>query len=135
TPDAAANTRTRRAKGKGYGPRIPGLTPPRGLALQVAKAATVYGRRVQGLRVATVLGGVPYAAQVKALRGPLDILISTPGRLLDHLQSGKAVLDHVEVLVLDEADRMLDMGFIDDIRTIADHLPAARQTLMYSATF
>jgi superfamily II DNA/RNA helicase len=85
--------------------------------------------------VATVVGGVPYPAQIKALRGPLDILIATPGRLLDHLQTGKAVLEHVEVLVLDEADRMLDMGFIDDIRTIADHLPAQRQTLMYSATF
>ena len=88
-----------------------------------------------GLRVATVVGGVPYPAQLKALRGPLDILISTPGRLLDHLQTGKAVLEHVEMLVLDEADRMLDMGFIDDITTIADHVPAARQTVMYSATF
>ena len=77
-----------------------------------------------GLRVATVVGGVPYPAQLKALRGPLDILISTPGRLLDHLQTGKAVLDNVEMLVLDEADRMLDMGFIDDITTIADHVPA-----------
>ena len=88
-----------------------------------------------GLRVATVVGGVPYGAQLKALRGPLDILIATPGRLLDHLQTGKAELGHVEMLVLDEADRMLDMGFIDDIRTIADHVPASRQTVMYSATF
>ncbi len=95
----------------------------------------MYGRHVQGLRVATVVGGVPYPAQIKALRGPLDILISTPGRLLDHLQTGKAVLDNVEVLVLDEADRMLDLGFIDDINTIADHVPATRQTMMYSATF
>ena len=77
----------------------------------------------------------PYPAQLKALRGPLDILIATPGRLLDHLQTGKAVLENVEMLVLDEADRMLDMGFIDDITTIADHLPTARQTVMYSATF
>ncbi|MBY0468328.1 MAG: DEAD/DEAH box helicase, partial [Burkholderiaceae bacterium] len=118
-----------------YGPRILVLTPTRELAMQVAKAATIYGRHVQGLRVATVVGGVPYAAQIKALRGPLDILISTPGRLLDHLQTGKAVLDHVELLVLDEADRMLDMGFIDDINTIADHVPATRQTVMFSATF
>jgi superfamily II DNA/RNA helicase len=87
--------------------------------MQVAKAATMYGRHVQGLRVATVVGGVPYPAQIKALMGPLDILISTPGRLLDHLQSGRAVLDNVQMLVLDEADRMLDMGFIDDIQTIA----------------
>jgi superfamily II DNA/RNA helicase len=78
---------------------------------------------------------VPYPAQIKALRGPLDILISTPGRLLDHLQTGKAVLENVELMVLDEADRMLDMGFIDDINTIADHVPATRQTVMFSATF
>ena len=118
-----------------YGPRVLVLTPTRELALQVAKSATTYGRHVQGLRVATVVGGVPYPLQIRALNSPLDILIATPGRLLDHLQTGKAVLEHVEVLVLDEADRMLDMGFIDDIRTIADHTPAARQTLMYSATF
>jgi superfamily II DNA/RNA helicase len=67
--------------------------------------------------VATIVGGVPYPAQLKAaLRGPLDILIATPGRLIDHLGSGKAVLDNIEMLVLDEADRMLDMGFIDDIK-------------------
>jgi len=90
---------------------------------------------VPGLRVATVVGGVPYGAQLKALHGPLDVLIATPGRLLDHLQTGKAEIGNVEMFVLDEADRMLDMGFIDDIRTIADHVPAARQTLMYSATF
>jgi superfamily II DNA/RNA helicase len=125
----------RRDKTKIYGPRILILTPTRELALQVSKAASTYGRHVQGLRVATVVGGVPYPLQLKQLRGPLDILIATPGRLLDHLQTGKAVLDNVEVLVLDEADRMLDMGFIDDIRTIAEHTPATRQTLMYSATF
>jgi superfamily II DNA/RNA helicase len=132
---ARAAPAQRREKGTVYGPRILVLTPTRELAMQVAKAAVTYGRHVQGLRVATVVGGVPYPAQIKALRGPLDILISTPGRLLDHLQTGKAVLEHVEVLVLDEADRMLDLGFIDDIHTIADHVPATRQTLMYSATF
>jgi superfamily II DNA/RNA helicase len=132
---ARGDNTKRREKGVIYGPRILVLTPTRELAIQVAKAADTYGRHVQGLRVATVVGGVPYPAQIKALRSPLDILISTPGRLLDHLQTGKAVLDHVEVLVLDEADRMLDMGFIDDIQTIADHLPNERQTLMYSATF
>ena len=132
---ARADTANRRDTGTVYGPRILVLTPTRELAMQIAKAATTYGRHVPGLRVATVVGGVPYPAQLKALRGPLDILISTPGRLLDHLQTGKAVLEHVEMLVLDEADRMLDMGFIDDITTIADHLPKARQTVMYSATF
>ena len=132
---ARADTTQRREKGKVYGPRLLVLVPTRELALQVAKAAALYGRHVQGLRVACVVGGVPYPLQIKQLRGPLDILIATPGRLLDHLQTGKAVIDHVEMLVLDEADRMLDMGFIDDIRTIAEHTPEARQTLMYSATF
>jgi superfamily II DNA/RNA helicase len=125
----------RREKGVIYGPRVLVLCPTRELAMQVAKAATVYGRFVQGLRVATVVGGVPYPAQIAALRGPLDILISTPGRLLDHLQTGKCVLENVEMLVLDEADRMLDMGFIDDINTISDAIPQARQTVMFSATF
>jgi len=125
----------RRDKGVTSGPRVLVLAPTRELALQVAQAAQRYGRHVQGLRVATVVGGVPYGAQLKALRGPLDILIATPGRLMDHMHSGKAVLSQVQMLVLDEADRMLDMGFIDDIRFIAEATPAARQTLMYSATF
>ena len=124
----------RREKGVIYGPRVLVLCPTRELAMQVAKAATIYGRFVQGLRVATVVGGVPYPAQIAALRGPLDILISTPGRLLDHLQTGKCVLENVEMLVLDEAD-MLDMGFIDDINTISDAIPPTRQTVMFSATF
>ncbi len=132
---ARADPARQRDRATGHGPRTLVLTPTRELALQIARAAVGYGRQVPGLRVATVVGGVPYAAQIKALRGPLDILISTPGRLIDHLQTGKAVLGNVEMLVLDEADRMLDMGFIDDIRAIADHLPASRQTVMYSATF
>ncbi len=125
----------RRAKGQAPGPRVLVLAPTRELAQQVARAAATYGRHVPGLRVATVVGGVPYGAQLKALRGPLDVLIATPGRLIDHLRSGKAVLAHVDMLVLDEADRMLDMGFIDDIRRIAEATPATRQTVMYSATF
>jgi superfamily II DNA/RNA helicase len=133
--DARNDPTQKRERGVSYGPRILVLTPTRELALQIEKAALTYGRHVQGLRVATVVGGVPYPAQLKALRGPLDLLIATPGRLLDHLQSGKAVLQNVQMFVLDEADRMLDMGFIDDIRLIADQLPAQRQTLMYSATF
>ena len=124
-----------RERGRIYGPRVLVLAPTRELAMQVAKAAATYGRWVPGLRVATVVGGVPYPAQIAALRGPLDILISTPGRLLDHIQTGKCVLENVEMLVLDEADRMLDMGFIDDINTIAEQIPATRQTVMFSATF
>ncbi|MFN0183069.1 MAG: DEAD/DEAH box helicase, partial [Aquabacterium sp.] len=132
---ARADKTQRRERGMPSGPRILVLTPTRELALQVAKAADGYGRHVPGLRIATVVGGVPYGAQLKALRGPLDILVATPGRLMDHMQTGKAILSQVQMLVLDEADRMLDMGFIDDIRHIAEALPAQRQTVMYSATF
>ncbi|MEO8525822.1 MAG: DEAD/DEAH box helicase, partial [Caldimonas sp.] len=96
---ARGDVTKRRDKGTSYGPRILVLTPTRELAIQIAKAADVYGRHVGGLRVSTVVGGVPYGAQLKALRGPLDILIATPGRLLDHLQSGKAELGNVEMFV------------------------------------
>jgi superfamily II DNA/RNA helicase len=122
-------------KGQINGPRVLVLVPTRELAIQVSKAAMAYGRHVRGLRVATVVGGVPYGLQLRQLSGPLDILIATPGRLMDHMQSGKAVLANVEMLVLDEADRMLDMGFIDDIHFIGQALPPKRQTVMYSATF
>ena len=120
---------------KPRGPRVLVLCPTRELAMQVSKAAMDYGRYVPGLSVATIVGGVPYPAQLKALRGPLDILIATPGRLIDHLGAGKAVLENIEMLVLDEADRMLDMGFIDDIHHIAAATPQKRQTVMFSATF
>ena len=132
---ARGDNTKRREKGKTYGPRVLVLAPTRELAMQVAKAADTYGRHMQGLRVATIVGGVPYAAQLKALRGPLDVLIATPGRLLDHMGTGAAVLANLEVLILDEADRMLDMGFIDDIEAIANQTPENRQTLMFSATF
>ena len=125
----------KRAKGQPNGPRILVLAPTRELAQQVSKACTEYGYGVQGLRVAHVVGGVPYQAQLKALRAPLDVLIATPGRLLDLMNSGVAVLSQVEMLILDEADRMLDMGFIDDITAIAQAVPQTRQTLMFSATF
>jgi len=132
---ARGDASKRREKGVVHGPRVLVLAPTRELVIQVAKAADGYGRHVPGLRVATVVGGVPYGAQLKALRGPLDILIATPGRLMDHMANGKAILSNVELLVLDEADRMLDMGFIDDINHIASFLPRERQTLMFSATF
>jgi superfamily II DNA/RNA helicase len=120
---------------KPSGPRVLVLAPTRELALQVAKAADTYGRYVPGLRVATAVGGMPYPVQIKALRGSLDLLIATPGRLIDHIESGHARLGEVEMLVLDEADRMLDMGFIEDIQRIAEQIPAQRQTVMVSATF
>jgi superfamily II DNA/RNA helicase len=125
----------RREKGIVHGPRVLVLAPTRELVMQVAKATVDYGRHIPGLRVATVVGGVPYHAQLKALRGPLDVLIATPGRLMDHMANGKAVLANVEMFVLDEADRMLDMGFIDDITHIASFLPRERQSVMFSATF
>jgi superfamily II DNA/RNA helicase len=120
---------------RGRGPRVLVLAPTRELALQVTKACETYGRGVKGLRMTSVLGGVPYGKQLQMLRGTLDVLVATPGRLLDHLNSGKLDLSAVEVLVLDEADRMLDMGFIDDIETIVKATPRERQTLMFSATF
>ena len=133
--DARLDPAKKREKGRTFGPRILVLAPTRELAQQVSKACSVYGYGVSGLKVAHIVGGVPYQAQLKALRAPLDVLIATPGRLLDLMNSGAAVLANVEMLVLDEADRMLDMGFIDDITTIAQTLPEARQTLMFSATF
>ncbi len=133
--DARNDPAKKREKGKTFGPRILVLAPTRELAQQVSKACSVYGYGVSGLKVAHVVGGVPYQAQLKALRAPLDVLIATPGRLLDLMNSGAAILANVEMLILDEADRMLDMGFIDDITTIAQSLPETRQTLMFSATF
>jgi superfamily II DNA/RNA helicase len=118
----------------GGGPRILVLCPTRELALQVARAAETYGRTCGTLRLATVVGGVPYPAQLRAVRAPLDVLVATPGRLLDLLRGGRISLNRVEMLVLDEADRMLDMGFIDDIEAIAAATPFARQTLLFSAT-
>jgi superfamily II DNA/RNA helicase len=135
-PEAAPAGRPARSHGPGAaGPRILVLVPTRELAIQVSKAALGYGRHVRGLRVATVVGGVPYGVQLRQLSGPLDLLIATPGRLMDHMRSGRANLSGVEMLVLDEADRMLDMGFIDDIQFIGQALPPERQTVMYSATF
>jgi superfamily II DNA/RNA helicase len=133
--DARNDPAKRRAKGAPTGPRVLVLAPTRELALQVSRACTEYGHGVQGLRVAHVVGGVPYHAQLKALRGPLDVLIATPGRLLDLMNSGAAIMSQIELLVLDEADRMLDMGFIDDITAVAKSLPEVHQTMMFSATF
>ena len=133
--EARRDPAKKRERGQPSGPRVLVLAPTRELAMQVSKACSVYGRNVQGLKVATIVGGVPYAAQLKALRGPLDILIGTPGRLIDHMGSGKALMSQVELLILDEADRMLDMGFIDDIHLIAKELSKERQTMMFSATF
>jgi ATP-dependent RNA helicase RhlE len=110
------------------------LTPTRELAAQVGDSVSAYGRELR-LKSAVVFGGVGFNPQVTALARGLDVLTATPGRLLDHLQQGTVALDAVEILVLDEADRMLDMGFIRDIRRILARVPSDRQTLLFSATF
>ena len=119
---------------KGVGVQVLVLTPTRELALQVTDATATYGRKLADLRTATVVGGMPYGAQLKALSRRVDVLVATPGRLIDHLNAGRVKLNTVHTLVLDEADRMLDMGFIEDIETIIGRLPESRQTLLFSAT-
>ena len=110
------------------------LTPTRELALQAAEFIKVYGA-TRPIRSTVVYGGVGYDAQIKAIQGGPEIVVATPGRLLDIAGQGKIDLRRVEILVLDEADRMLDMGFIRDIRRILALLPVKRQSLLFSATF
>ena len=109
------------------------LTPTRELAAQVHQSVRTYGRYLP-LSTAVVFGGVGFRPQAQALRRGVDVLVSTPGRLLDHFQQRTVDLSGVEVLVLDEADRMLDMGFLPDIRRILATLPSSRQNLLFSAT-
>lgn len=125
----ASSQRTRSGR-----PRALVLTPTRELAAQVDESIRDYARHVP-VRSLAVYGGVSVFGQSKALRRPVDILVATPGRLLDHISQGTLNMSDIEVLVLDEADRMLDMGFIRDIRKIMDKLPAKRQNLLFSATF
>ncbi len=110
------------------------LTPTRELAAQVAESVATYGRSLR-LRSGVVYGGVRIDPEIRSLWSGVEILVATPGRLLDHLGQRTVQLGQVEILVLDEADRMLDMGFIPDVRRIVAQVPAARQTLMFSATF
>ena len=110
------------------------LTPTRELAAQVAESARVYGKHLP-FRTATIFGGVSINTQIARLRKGVDIVVATPGRLMDHMHQGTIDLSKVELLVLDEADRMLDMGFIRDIRKILKVLPKDRQNLLFSATF
>ncbi|MBA3720948.1 MAG: DEAD/DEAH box helicase [Parachlamydiaceae bacterium] len=110
------------------------LTPTRELAAQVGESVKTYGKYLP-LKSAIVFGGVNINTQINNLRKGVDILIATPGRLLDHVNQGTVDLSKVEILILDEADRMLDMGFINDIRKIIAQLPKQRQNLLFSATF
>jgi ATP-dependent RNA helicase RhlE len=108
--------------------------PTRELAIQVHSALATYGAPA-GLKAVAIFGGVPMGAQVKALHRGADIIVATPGRLLDHMQQRTAHLSSVEILVLDEADRMLDMGYLPPLRRILSAVPKERQTLLLSATF
>jgi len=123
----------RLARGRGGATRALILTPTRELAAQVEEHLSALGRHTR-VRSATVFGGVNPRPQERALRSGVDVVVATPGRLLDHLRSGHARFDDLEVLVLDEADRMLDMGFLPDVRRILAALPQKRQTLLFSAT-
>jgi ATP-dependent RNA helicase RhlE len=115
-------------------PRALILTPTRELAAQVSESVRDYGRHLS-FRSMVIFGGVSINPQLSKLRKGVDIIVATPGRLLDHVRQGNVDLSGVEILVLDEADRMLDMGFIRDMRKIFAVLPEKRQTLLFSATF
>ena len=117
----------------GIGPRMLVLAPTRELAMQVQKATHGYCSG-QKLQTACLVGGVPFGLQLAQVRKSVDIVIATPGRLKDHLDRGSVTLERVELLVLDEADRMLDMGFIRDVRKIVAACRSKRQTLLFSAT-
>ena len=119
---------------KGTGVQVLVLTPTRELAQQVSDATEQFGKELRNLRCAVVVGGTPYGAQLKALSRRVDVLVATPGRLIDHIKAGRVQLNTVHTLILDEADRMLDMGFIEDIEMIVGRLPTERQTLLFSAT-
>ncbi len=110
------------------------VTPTRELAAQIGESVMSYGRHLP-LRSTVIFGGVKPGPQIQRLKQGVDIIIATPGRLLDHVQQGNIDLSKIEILVLDEADRMLDMGFIHDIRRIIKLVPKKRQTLLFSATF
>jgi ATP-dependent RNA helicase RhlE len=119
--------------GRGRSPRALVLTPTRELALQVQTAVLKYGAFLP-LRAVSVYGGASMGNQLKVLQRGCDIIVATPGRLLDHMERRTIDLSSVRILVLDEADRMLDMGFIQDVRKIIDALPKERQTMLFSAT-
>ena len=120
-------------KGPKGAPRVLVLTPTRELAAQVTGATRTYGKNLQ-VRSTVILGGSPYGPQFRDLSRPIDLVVGTPGRLIDHLERGSLDLSRVEVLILDEADRMLDMGFKEDVEKITSAAPKDRQTLLFSAT-
>jgi len=120
---------------KAQGPRVLVLVPTRELAMQVAKEAAKYSKHLTQMKTVCIYGGAPYPVQNRDLSRPYEILVATPGRLMDHMERGRISFARLELLILDEADRMLDMGFIEPVQEIAAKTPEGRQTLMFSATF
>jgi superfamily II DNA/RNA helicase len=118
----------------GKGPKVLILTPTRELAQQITVQAEKYSKFLNNVRCVCVVGGIPYHKQQAKLSRPYDILVATPGRLLDYMDRGKVKFENVEMVVLDEADRMLDMGFQEPVEEIISQTPQSRQTLLYSAT-
>ena len=126
----AARPKGERRGTQGRPPRVLILTPTRELAAQVEESVKTYGKHLP-LKSLVIFGGVGMNPQIAALQRGVDILVATPGRLLDHARQGSLDLSAIEILVLDEADRMLDMGFIHDIRRVLALLPASRQNLLH----
>ena len=130
----AARARGERPRFRPAQPKVLVLAPTRELALQVTAATDKYGAHLRGVRAVSILGGMPYPKQMQLLARNPEILVATPGRLIDHMESGKIDFSQLQVLVLDEADRMLDMGFVEDIDRIVAATPDSRQTMLFSAT-
>ena len=115
-------------------PQILVLAPTRELALQVSEAIEGFAENLPKLRVVPVYGGTGYGEQIREFKKGAQVVVGTPGRIMDHIEKGYLKLDSLKALVLDEADEMLSMGFIDDIDWILEHTPANRQTALFSAT-
>ncbi len=124
---------TSQGKAKPGRPRALVLAPTRELAVQIGDSVRAYGKHLR-INATTIFGGSPMGKQIKALNGGVDVVIATPGRMMDLLRQRKLQLDSIEVFVLDEADRMLDMGFVADVRKVADMIGSKRQTVLFSAT-
>lgn len=122
------------ASAKARGPRVLVLTPTRELANQITDAIHTYGRFMR-IRSGAILGGMPYGKQEQLLAQPVDMIVATPGRLIDLMERGRINFSRLELLVLDEADRMLDIGFSEAVKTIAAATPVSRQTLLFAATW